>query len=39
VTGASAIAGPGLDEAPPTFDELVLGYLDEERPSPREALR
>jgi ABC-2 type transport system ATP-binding protein len=38
VTGASAIAGPGLDEAPPTFDELVLGYLDEERPSPREAL-
>jgi ABC-2 type transport system ATP-binding protein len=38
VTGASAITGPGLDEAPPTFDELVLGYLDEEHPSPREAL-
>jgi ABC-2 type transport system ATP-binding protein len=38
VTGASAIAGPGLDEAPPTFDELVLGYLGDERPSPREAL-
>ena len=38
VTGASAITGPGLDEALPTFDELVLGYLGEARPSPREAL-
>jgi len=38
VPRTSAVAGPGLDEAPPTFDELVLGYLDEVRPSPREAL-
>jgi hypothetical protein len=25
---ASRIAGPGLQESPATFDELVLGYLD-----------
>lgn len=24
----SPVAGPGLEEAAPTFDELVLGYLD-----------
>jgi ABC-2 type transport system ATP-binding protein len=30
--------GPGLDEAQPTFDELVLGYLDERWPSQQEAL-
>ena len=28
-----ALTGPGLDETQPTFDELVLGYLDEQRPS------
>jgi ABC-2 type transport system ATP-binding protein len=30
--------GPGLEEAVPTFDELVLGYLDSDRPSQKEAL-
>jgi ABC-2 type transport system ATP-binding protein len=25
------VTGPGLDEARPTFDELVLGYLDDPR--------
>jgi ABC-2 type transport system ATP-binding protein len=27
--GARLLAGPGLDAAEPTFDELVLGYLDQ----------
>jgi ABC-2 type transport system ATP-binding protein len=31
-------AGPGLEEAAPTFDELVLGYLDESAPARAEAL-
>jgi ABC-2 type transport system ATP-binding protein len=35
---AVSLAGPGLDEAQPTFDELVLGYLDEDPPSREEAL-
>jgi len=26
------LAGPGLDAAEPTFDELVLGYLDQHHP-------
>ncbi|MGF7235415.1 MAG: ATP-binding cassette domain-containing protein, partial [Frankia sp.] len=34
----AALAGPGLDAAQPTFDELVLGYLDEQRPNRQEAL-
>jgi ABC-2 type transport system ATP-binding protein len=34
----AALTGPGLDEAQPTFDELVLGYLDEDPPSREEAL-
>ena len=29
--------GPGIQEAPPTFDELVLGYLEEDTPSRVEA--
>jgi ABC-2 type transport system ATP-binding protein len=28
--------GPGLDEAQPTFDELILNYLEEPRPSHQE---
>jgi ABC-2 type transport system ATP-binding protein len=28
--------GPGIQEAPPTFDELVLGYLEEDAPIPVE---
>jgi ABC-2 type transport system ATP-binding protein len=28
----SAPSGPGLEESAPTFDELVLGYLDENDP-------
>ena len=24
----ASLPGPGLQDAPPTFDELVLGYLD-----------
>jgi ABC-2 type transport system ATP-binding protein len=35
---APALTGPGLDEAAPTFDELVLGYLDEDHPSREGAL-
>jgi ABC-2 type transport system ATP-binding protein len=35
---AGCPAGPGLDEAQPTFDELVLGYLDERRPTRQEVL-
>jgi ABC-2 type transport system ATP-binding protein len=35
---AAALTGPGLVEAEPTFDELVLGYLDEVRPSHEGAL-
>ena len=30
--GARLLAGPGLDAAEPTFDELVLGYLDQHHP-------
>jgi ABC-2 type transport system ATP-binding protein len=33
-----ALTGPGLVEAAPTFDELVLGYLDDDRPAREEAL-
>jgi hypothetical protein len=33
------VAGPGLQEAAPTFDELVLGYLDGDSAAvPEEAL-
>jgi ABC-2 type transport system ATP-binding protein len=32
--GARLLAGPGLDAAEPTFDELVLGYLDQHHPDP-----
>jgi ABC-2 type transport system ATP-binding protein len=32
------LTGPGLNETQPTFDELVLGYLDEQRPSHQEAV-
>jgi ABC-2 type transport system ATP-binding protein len=35
---ASALTGPGLAEAQPTFDELVLGYLDEGHPAHERAL-
>jgi ABC-2 type transport system ATP-binding protein len=35
---ASTLCGPGLDEAQPTFEELVLGYLDEDPPTREEAL-
>lgn len=35
---AAALTGPGLAGAQPTFDELVLGYLDEGRPSHEGAL-
>ncbi len=41
-SGAAVVTGPGLDEARPTFDELVLGYLgetDEPRTSQDEVLR
>ena len=34
----SIVTGPGLDEAQPTFDELVLGYLDEDQPNREGAL-
>jgi ABC-2 type transport system ATP-binding protein len=37
-SATAARTGPGLSEAQPTFDELVLGYLDEARPSHEEAL-
>jgi ABC-2 type transport system ATP-binding protein len=30
--------GPGLEEAAPTFDELVLGYLEDDEPLGEEAL-
>ena len=33
---ASTPTGPGLDQAQPTFDELVLGYLDQDHPSRQE---
>lgn len=32
---AHLLAGPGLDAAEPTFDELVLGYLDQHHPCGR----
>jgi hypothetical protein len=31
---ARLLAGPGLDAAEPTFDELVLGYLDQHHLDP-----
>ena len=31
LSASAATAGPGMEEAPPTFDELVLGYLEEDR--------
>ena len=37
VDSSSAI-GPGLEEAAPTFDELVLGYLEEDEPIAEEAM-
>jgi ABC-2 type transport system ATP-binding protein len=33
---ASTLTGPGLDQAQPTFEELVLGYLDQDHPSREE---
>ncbi len=35
---ASALTGPGLEEAAPTFDELVLGYLEDDEPLSEEAM-
>jgi ABC-2 type transport system ATP-binding protein len=35
---AAPLAGPGLEETAPTFDELVLGYLDDNTPAREEAL-
>lgn len=35
---SAPLAGPGLAEAAPTFDELVLGYLDGCQPAREEAL-
>ena len=35
---ASLLGGPGLEEGAPTFDELVLGYLDEDEPVREQAL-
>jgi ABC-2 type transport system ATP-binding protein len=35
---AKALTGPGLKEAQPTFDELVLGYLDENGSSPEQTI-
>jgi len=32
-SGSPVTLGPGLDESTPTFDELVLGYLEEDAPS------
>lgn len=37
-SGSSPSTGPGLEEAAPTFDELVLGYLEEDEPARQEAL-
>jgi len=34
----SNLTGPGLEEATPTFDELVLGYLEDDEPIAEEAL-
>jgi ABC-2 type transport system ATP-binding protein len=39
VSSAAAITGPGLAESEPTFDELVLGYLDQEPRTHTEALK
>jgi ABC-2 type transport system ATP-binding protein len=36
--GTGPRIGPGLDEAQPTFDELVLNYLEEQPPSHQEVL-
>jgi hypothetical protein len=35
---SSPLTGPGLEEAAPTFDELVLGYLEDSEPLRGEAL-
>ena len=35
---SSSSIGPGLEEAAPTFDELVLGYLEEDEPIAEEAM-
>ena len=35
---SSPLTGPGLEEAAPTFDELVLGYLEDSEPLRAEAL-
>jgi ABC-2 type transport system ATP-binding protein len=35
---SSVTPGPGMDQALPTFDELVLGYLEEDNPSRVELL-
>jgi len=37
-SNSSSPSGPGLEEAAPTFDELVLGYLDEDQSTREEAL-
>jgi len=36
--GSPVSPGPGMEEAPPTFDELVLGYLEEDDRSGQEVL-
>ncbi|MCM3883834.1 ATP-binding cassette domain-containing protein [Frankia sp. R82] len=35
----AAALGPGLDETLPTFDELVLGYLEQPSPDHQESVR
>jgi ABC-2 type transport system ATP-binding protein len=35
----SPLTGPGLEEAAPTFDELVLGYLEDDEPIGEETPR
>jgi len=37
-SGAGPLTGPGLEETAPTFDELVLGYLDDSASARTEAL-
>jgi ABC-2 type transport system ATP-binding protein len=37
-SGAGPLTGPGLEETAPTFDELVLGYLDDGASARTEAL-
>ena len=38
VRSGGQLAGPGLQEEAPSFDELVLGYLDGDAALPAEAL-